>query len=353
MMNSNDIKALEDKFYSQEFKLSYSGLNKLMYSPRLFYQWYILQEREEKIESYLIDGKVIHCMLLDNGSFDKQFIVSPSKLPTDNTRLVVDKVFDYYSKFKPVVEPDGSVAILSPDLEDHSTKILEILVGLNLHQSLKTDEQRIAKIITDETKSYFKFLLQKGSKDLLDEETYKRCKDNVDIIKNNKAISELMCLQKSDFELLEVYNEQYIETKDNYENTETGILYPFGLKGIVDNLVIDYTKKKIYINDLKTSSKTLADFSESISYYKYSLQAAIYKRLVEEKFKNEITSEWSIVFNFIVIDKYQQVCVFEISNDTMSKWQAELEECLKEAAYHYIFKNYTSPYKFITGKVTI
>ena len=83
------------------------------------------------------------------------------------------------------------------------------------------------------------------------------------------------------------------------------------------------------------------------------MKAAIYKKLVEDKFKKEITSDWSIVFNFVVIDRYQQVCIFEISHDTMSKWQTELEDALREAAYHYVNRNYTSPYKFITGKVTI
>jgi len=353
MMNSTDVKALEDKFYSQEFYLSYSGLNKLLYSPQLFYRWYILQEREEKLESYLLDGKVIHCLLLDDGSFSKQFIVSPSKLPSDNTRIVIDKVFQAYVNFQPITSDDGSVAVLSPHLEDLSIQVIDTLKEMNLHQSLKTDEQRLAKIISEDTKSYFEFLMQKGNKDIIDDITLKRCTESVEILKNNKRVSDLMSLQKSDFELHEVYNEHYIETKNTYGNVETGILYPFGLKGVIDNLVIDYTKKKIYINDLKTSGKTLADFPESIEYYKYSLQGAIYKRLVEDKFKAIITAEWEIVFNFVVIDKYQQVCIFEISPTTMGEWQSKLEESLTEATYHYTIRDYSKPYKFISGIVTI
>jgi hypothetical protein len=76
MVNTKlDAKGLEDKFYSQPFSFSYSGLSKLLYSPGLFYNHYILQEREEKLDQHLVEGKVIHCLILDNGSFNNQFIV--------------------------------------------------------------------------------------------------------------------------------------------------------------------------------------------------------------------------------------------------------------------------------------
>lgn len=343
MMNETEIKTLEDKFYSQEFYLSYSGLNKLMYSPRLFYQWYVLQEKEEKLDSYLLEGKVIHCLLLDNGSFDSQFIVSPSKLPTDNTKIVIDKLFNYYLNYQPIVKDDGSVAVLPPYLDDHPEKIIEILKEINLHQSLKTDEQRLAKIITEETKSYFQFLIQKGKKDLIDEETYKKCREAVDILKNNKAVNKLMCIEKSDFELQEVYNEYYIQVKED--------VYPFGMKGILDNVVIDYTTKVLYINDLKTSSKSVSDFKESIEYYNYGLQAAIYKKLAIKKFN--IDESFKVLFSFVVIDKYQQVAIFEVSDATMLQWSIKLDDALAQANWHYLNKDFSLPYEFVNGKIII
>lgn len=350
MINAQDVIALEDKFYSQELFLSYSGLNKLMYSPRLYYNHYILQERDDKIESYLVEGKVIHCLLLDNDTFKDQFIITPSKLPTDNTRLTIDKVFQLYQNFAPILnESFGKSTVLPVNLEDLSTQVLDVLKEMNLHQSLKTDEQRIAKIITEETKSYFEFLITKGNKILLDQETYEKCKSSVEILRNNKNVNSLMSLEKSDFELYEVHNELYMETKEKYKNIETDILYPFGLKGIVDNLVIDHSKKIIYINDLKTSGKTVSEFKESIEYYNYGLQAAIYKRLVINDYK-KYDDSWSIKFNFVVIDKYQQVCIFEVSNETMSKWDDDLNNALTAAHYHYISKDYSLPFKFVGGR---
>lgn len=334
MVNTKlDSKGLEDKFYSQPFSFSYSGLSKLLYSPGLFYNHYILQEREERLDQHLIEGKVIHCMLLDNGSFNNQFIVSPSNLPSTNSKSVIDKLF--YDK-----------KVVEGELEEHDQLILEILRDINLHQSLKTDQQRLDKIITEDVKSYWGFLKQKGNKDLLDQETLDKCTKSVEILKNDKHVNELMGLTMSDFELQEIFNEQPIETE--LKNA------PFGLKGIVDNIKIDYAAKTVYINDLKTSSKTLSEFKESIEYYNYDLQAAIYSVLVSYKFSEILNSSWKIQFSFVVIDKYQQVGIYEVSQDTLIRWDEKLSNTLEIARAHYITRDYTKPAEFIAqGKVII
>lgn len=334
MVNTKlDSKGLEDKFYSQPFSFSYSGLSKLLYSPGLFYNHYILQEREERLDQHLIEGKVIHCMLLDNGSFNNQFIVSPSNLPSTNSKSVIDKLF--YDK-----------KVVEGELEEHDQLILEILRDINLHQSLKTDQQRLDKIITEDVKSYWGFLKQKGNKDLLDQETLDKCTKSVEILKNDKHVNELMGLTMSDFELQEIFNEQPIETE--LKNS------PFGLKGIVDNIKIDYAAKTVYINDLKTSSKTLSEFKESIEYYNYDLQAAIYSVLVSYKFSEILNSSWKIQFSFVVIDKYQQVGIFEVSQDTLIRWDEKLSNTLEIARAHYVTRDYTKPAEFIAqGKVII
>lgn len=334
MVNTKlDSKGLEDKFYSQPFSFSYSGLSKLLYSPGLFYNHYILQEREERLDQHLIEGKVIHCMLLDNGSFNNQFIVSPSNLPSTNSKSVIDKLF--YDK-----------KVVEGELEEHDQLILEILRDINLHQSLKTDQQRLDKIITEDVKSYWGFLKQKGNKDLLDQETLDKCTKSVEILKNDKHVNELMGLTMSDFELQEIFNEQPIETE--LKNA------PFGLKGIVDNIKIDYAAKTVYINDLKTSSKTLSEFKESIEYYNYDLQAAIYSVLVSYKFSEILNSSWKIQFSFVVIDKYQQVGIYEVSQDTLIRWDEKLSNTLEIARAHYVTRDYTKPAEFIAqGKVII
>lgn len=326
------VQDLVQQFYSKPFHFSYSGLNKLLYSPSLFYRHYVLQQREEKLESYLIDGKVIHCLLLDNGSFDDQFILMPNTLPTDNTRKLVDRIYDQ------VKEGPGL-------LENYTVEILEYLKEIKLHQSLKTDQQRLDKILTEDAKSYFEFLKVKGNKDLLDSETMQRCNEAVDVLRSNPKVCELLGLLTSEMDDVELFNEKmyYID-----------IDYPFGLKGVIDNIKVDNQKKTIFVNDLKTTSKTIGDFKETIEFYNYWCQAAIYHRLVHYNFHELLAQEdWKIVFNFIVIDKYQQVYCFEVTDTTMSTWQMNLEEKLKDAEWHYNSKNYSLPRQFAEGNVTL
>lgn len=329
---------LEKEFYSRPLYLSYSGLNKLLFSPTLYYKYYVLQQREEKLESYLIDGKVIHNLLLDDGGFEKNFILLPSTLPTGNSRLVIDKVFE--------IHKNGGAADISI-LAQYPQDILEILKQINLHQSLKTDEQRLAKIITEENISYFEFLKLKGSKDLIDSETLQRCNEAVDVLKNNSVITDLLGTYRSEMENSKIYNELELSLDSSI------LLRPFGLKGIVDNIKVDYDSKTVYINDLKTTGKTISDFKETIEYYNYNLQAAIYHRLVQEKLKDIISTDWNIVFNFIVIDKYMQVYAFKVSKATMMSWLDILNKKLDEAEWHYKNRKYNLPFEFETSQVIL
>lgn len=326
---------LEQEFYSKPLYLSYSGLNKLLYSPQLYYKHYVLQQREEQLESYLIDGKVIHCLLLNDGSFDENFILLPSTLPTGNSRLVIDKVFSQVDKSNPGL------------LSDHSNIIVDILKEINLHQSLKTDEQRVAKIVTEENISYYSFLLSRGNKDMIDSETLQRCNEAVDILKADPQVCKLLGIYRSEMENIDILNE--IELKEKDINLDL----PLGLKGIVDSIQINHYEKLIYINDLKTTGKTISDFPETIQFYNYSIQAAIYKRLVMHYKKDLIDSGYKVVFNFIVIDKYQQVYCFKVSDGTMYAWDNLLLEKMHEAVWHYKHRNYKLPYKFATSQVIL
>ena len=146
-------------------------------------------------------------------------------------------------------------------------------------------------------------------------------------------------------DLASVYNELDIvaEVED----------YPFGIKGFIDNLYLDEQHKIVRINDLKKTSKSINDFSETVEYYNYWMQAAIYERLVRQVLKDKKYGDWEYVFSFIVIDKHNQIYQFEVSQETMTNWQIDLQEKLREAKYHYERRDYSLPYKFLTSKVTL
>ena len=333
-----------DKFYANYFAFSYSSLNKLLHSATAFYNWYILKEREDSLASYLVEGKAIHCLLLERKLFDQQFVVMPGTLPGVSNKKIVE---DMYKLWTAEANPNEK-------LVDFESPILTWCIKENLHQSLtddkdikkpgfKTaDEKRIDKIVVAESKDYFEYLKLSQDKDVITQEAYDRCLEAVDIIKDNKTVTDLLKIGQG-HELLEVFNEQKLMCALEK--------YPFGLKGIVDNYVIDHSAKKVYINDLKTTGKTLSEFKDTVDYYKYWMQGAIYTRLV--KGQHPETKSYDFILHFVVIDKYNQVYPFPVSVESMLDWQSQLDGVLEIAKYHYTNKDYTLPYEFAMDQVTL
>ena len=321
----------EKEFYDKEFSFSYSSLNKLLFSPSLFYKDYILQEREIKTDRHLIEGKLIHCLLFEPEKLKEKFNVVPGKTPSDNVRKVL-KDMTLYTDEKNLDKVEDFV-------------ILDSLKHMNLYQSLKADEARIAKIETEDHKPYWEFL-SNPVVDVVDNDTLERCQEQVEIIKSNKDVMELLQIVETDFELDPVssYTEQYLETKLNN--------YKFGLKGFIDYYKIDTESKTITICDLKTTSKSIAEFGETVEFYNYWLQAAIYSTLVINNVDDEY-KDYQILFKFVVIDKYDQVYVFDVQEETLEQWGLSLKETLDQANYHYTEKNYSLPYQFLTGQVIL
>ena len=286
----------EEKFYANKnFAFSYSSLNKLLFSPWLFYKDYILQDRDIKTDKHLVEGKLVHCLVFEPENLTKKFNVVPGKSPTDNVRKVLKNIAMY-----------TTVAKLE-DVKD--SIILDSLKDMNLYQSLKADEARIAKVKTLDNESLFK-----------NEET--------------------------DFDLdpVTTYAEKYI--KSNLEK------FTFGLHGYVDYYTVDAESKTVVICDLKTSGKTVDKFSESVDFYNYWLQASIYSKMVYDSLGDD-RDEYTIIFKFIVIDKYNQVYVYDVSQESMGNWAEGLNNVLKIAEYHYTKRDYSLPYELLVKKVKL
>ena len=327
-------KVKEDLFYKEECKFSYSSLNRLLFSPKLFYKDYILKERETKMDKHLIEGKLIHLLLLEPDRFEEEFVMSPLKMPTDSVKKILRIVNSR------IVDPNNYMK-----LEDLDDQILKALKEENLYQSFKEDSKRLDKIVTEESQEYFKFLQTTG-KTIIDADTFARCMDRVVIIRANDDVTKLLMQEATDFEMdtIQVYNEKKLECKLNN--------YKFGLKGIIDKYIIDDEAKTITIIDLKTTAKPLENFAETVDFYNYWLQSAIYSLLVMKNV-DENQQNYKIIFKFVVIDKYDQVYVFPVSEETQIKWISSLREALTEANYHYSERKYDLPYVFATGNVTL
>jgi hypothetical protein len=329
---------LEKDFYSKKFYFSYSSLNKLMWNPAVFYQMYILGIKEERTDSHLVQGKIVHALLLEEEKFNDQFIISPSKLPGDSIKIVIDRVFAHYQE----LSQNGD---LRTELVDFDQAILDEMVDMNYHQRHKTDQQRLDKIITPEAISYWSFLKTKGNKTLIDQDSYDFCKNAVELIKTNKELCTLIGCNTTEFDNVEVYNELPLTVE--YAKAQ------FGLKGIIDNVVINHDKKTIFINDIKTTSKDLKDFPETVEFYSYWLQAVIYCTMIGIKYMDLLSSGYEIKFHFVVIDRAFQTYSFPVTEHTLNTWLDRMNKVLEAADWHYTNKRYDLPYSFATGSVVL
>ena len=332
------------------FKFSYSSLNRLKFSPKLFYKDYILYEKEIKTDKHLIEGKLLHMVLLQPENLLEEFSIVPGKIPSDAVRRVLKEVKDNLPGIPNSGDPEVEQNYEEPLLDDLDVYIITALKHQNLYQSMKDDSKKLAKIQTADNEEYFKFLCTQEGKDIIDNDMLAKAHERVTLIKENKEISDLINPVVTDFEMddvtleREVYNEQYL--------TCTLKDLKFGLKGYVDKYIIDHQKRTITIIDLKTSGKSIAQFSETVEFYNYWLQAAIYTMLVIKNVEEGVQG-YEIKFNFIVIDTYGQVYNFEVIRDTMQKWGAQMLLTLDAAKYHCDNMNFTLPYDFLNNKVVL
>jgi len=337
LMNES-IQKLEGDFYSKKFYFSYSSLNKLLWNPAVFYQLYVLGIKEERTDAHLVQGKIIHALLLEPEKFQEQFVVSPDNLPTGNTRIVVDRVFAHHQELAKNGDP-------RTELSEFQDAVLDVMRDMNYHQSLKTDQQRLDKIITNELCGYWNFLRTKGKKTLISQEDLVFCSNAVDLIKADSNICKLIGCNSTEFDNTEVFNELPLSCSMAEKN--------FGLKGIVDNIVIDHDRKILYINDVKTTSKELKDFPETVEFYSYWMQAVIYCTLVSINFQHLLEKGYDVQFHFIVVDKNFQTYAFPVKESTLNDWIGRLTTCLNKAEWHYLNRSYSLPYDFATKSISL
>lgn len=355
-----------DIFYAKPLWFSYSSIKLLMYSPPAFATKYINNVYEEKLDKHLIQGKLIHYIILEsrariiNGRVDKDllvesapfkslFIVSPLTVPTGNNLKVVTGIFKHH---RSTHEPDEH-AIFS----NYPAVILQKLVELQYWQALtdtKTklgevtesgDHKRLAKMITDENSSYFDYMLTRGNRNIIDREMLDFCIAAAEIVLNNPYLCELIGFGITDPTKNEVINEKmfFMELPE----------YSFGLKGIIDNNHIDHDKKIIFINDFKTTAKKLSEFSNAVQLFNYDIQTVIYIKLVKANFPHLIEQGYTIEFRFITIDKNRQAYAFPISMETLATWEFQFETTLQKANFHYSNKTYDLPFAFATKQAVL
>lgn len=334
-MDVEAVPGAMDAFYEKEFWFSYSSMKLLLYNPPAFAEKYINKNYEERLDKHLIAGKLIHCLILQPDEFPEMFIISPLSVPTGKNRDIIHNIFKHH-------RATGGNDLRT--LDSYGDQMLQELVNVNLHQSLKLDSARLDKMMTDENKSYFDYQLTRGSKNVIDQKQLDYCAAAAKVITGNPEMCRLMGIG-ADPAFNQVINEQM------YYIPQPG--RKFGLKGVIDNINIDHAGKIIYVNDFKTTGKELSEFPEAVQFFCYHYQAMIYLQLVIFHFKTLLAQEYKVEFRFIAIDKNMQAYAFKVTNGTLNSWLETFNRRLSEAAYHYDNKSFDLPYAFANKLVSL
>lgn len=326
---------LEDEFFAQGFLMSYSGLNRLLFSPGAFYQHYVLRQREDSTDKAMAEGKLIHCMLLNPEKFDDEFVILPNSFPSENPKRVMERLHAHLAEAYPQIKDTKETML--PYLDNMQNAMLDILKDENLHQTLKTDQQRLDRMLSEKNMEYLDFLFKKNNRTVVDRDMVTFAERVRETFTNNSTMRDLMGM--NNLEWMSVHNETELVMFSDYE---------FGIRGIIDNLVVDHKEKVIRVNDLKKTSKPLSQFPETLEYYKYWLQAAIYKMIVDNVKMTTYGVDYPVEFRFLVVDPYMQIAPFRVSEKSMKEYMTMTTDALDMADRHFRNKDFTLPYHTLT-----
>ena len=316
----------EDSYFSQRHTLSYSGLSKLSSCPSEFYKRYILQERELDTNRNQIEGKLIHCLLLNPEEFDNMFVITPAKLPSPAMVQIVNEVYRLCKVSYDDILQEPTV---------YRTEFLDKFVEKALHQSLKNDDGRMAKVADEKVVAYWNYLLIAEDRSIIDDEQLATGQAVVEKITANTPFMQILGYY-SGFEMrMDRHNEFMMQTLLDDRM--------FDVRGILDNLVVDHTNKEIRINDIKKTGKDIVSFSKNIDHFRYDLQAAMYYLLVERTFGKTYPG-YKIVFRFMVIDNFLQIVPVRVKDTTMALWKQNLQTAFDEVEWHFKKRRFDLPY---------
>lgn len=328
-----------DAFFSniKDLKLSASSIKLLLDSPKRYYNDYVLGNKEVKKGKHFDEGSLVHCMVLEPENLNDKFINMGVPIPSENTKAVIDYLIS--------LEKDDS------NIENYSTEILDYLLEINLHQSLvddkkapfkSGDEKRLEKIINDNSIEYFRLMVEAREKTIVDSASWDKCYNKAKAILDNKEA--LFLLKK-------IKETDEIRVEFAMEDEIPGIKYM--LKGVLDAIKVDRENKILYISDIKTTNGLLKDFPEVVETYNYWLQGAIYKLLAQPLLRGS-AFDYKIIFNFVVVDRNDDVYCFKVNYPTLNRWVDKLTEVVNEQIeYHISNKDFTLPYDFANKLISL
>lgn len=288
-------------------------------------------------------GTAVHRMSLEK---DKYYIDDLDK-PTEKVCAVMDKYFGYIIAGNDPLEAIKDACIQSDYYAKNLTQV-------RIDNVLREGNDYLQQLY-DKTKCADCIVLTREHKDRLE-----KCMNS---IKANDAIVELLDREVDD-DFIKFNEDVFIMKAEatlapNDPNDFEDKVKDLWLKIKVDNWSIDFKNKIVYLNDLKTTGGSIADFGGtdmenmavsgeiykkhqqgSFEKFHYYRQMAFYMRVLKayvgKKYNAIEENGWTFKANMLVVETNEPHYshVFEVSQKWLDLGQYEYESLLKRIAYH-------------------
>ena len=309
-MNYFDIKAVSNS------SLSYidpeSGGN-----PRLFRKFLDGQLDETPSKSFEI-GTLIHEELLEPGKLD----IVPSATPGPKTQEIIDAL---WHRLYQDVDEIGDTPL---DLETMSEETWESVIPQDFYPKY-TLQTKINRIVRDGG-MYWKALYSTQGKKIVDPATYHIVQGCVESIKLHEPANELIC--RAGFNKFNETKEEMEITFDMQWPAENDMEVTIPVKAKIDRVLMDHDQKSITLVDLKTTSKPLGRFEETVAMYRYYRQLAWYRMCLMTAYPDYTVDECYIVA--VQTNKEYPADVFKIDESYLRAGVREYENLLDRIAFH-------------------
>lgn len=254
-------------------------------SPQKFLSFFDKQEEKQESKS-LENGKIVHLY----AQTPEQFAIATINKPDGQIGAMCE---EFYRLICEPTVPEGIDITITSNLKTETgrqAEILEIKAAYEkLSQLIQIDLNStigLFKIARSNTNSYKSY----GEKTLID----KFISECIEYFKQLGKLRGKLTLTTSDKLIIEncVKSLKGNPVINKYFNLgglfQSNLIFKevdiyFNLLGInckarLDNIYIDIENRKIYITDLKTTSKPLSLFQDTLEYYRYYRQLAFYRK---------------------------------------------------------------------------
>tara|TARA_R110000765_G_scaffold186117_1_gene291749 strand:- start:2523 stop:3563 length:1041 start_codon:yes stop_codon:yes gene_type:complete len=243
--------------------LSHSSLSALKISPQYFVK-YKNKELNKSNKGFDL-GSAIHCYILEQDQFATRYIVADIPVVGGMMGIFLDAIIENEVFINSTVYDNTE----DTPAEFVINSIDELYESCYKKAGFKTPLAGvIKKLEKEENQNYLDFLRKAKGKIILSADDYEivqHCTASV----ASHAVAGNICNTS------ELNNS---EAEKEISWTYKG--YPYIIKSIIDNLILDKEKKLVTIVDLKTTAKSVYNFIGAYSSYGYYRQLAIYKLAV-------------------------------------------------------------------------